>query len=118
MAQTRADRKRGLLGRSGLADGAALVIVPCCAIHTFGMHFAIDVVFVDAHGRVKKIVRDLPPWRMAAAGSARAVIELAAGSLLPDGVLSIGDRLYVELTAKEAPPPVNWEACMATAAGQ
>ena len=115
MAQTRVERKRGLLGRSGLAEGAALVIVPCCAIHTFGMHFAIDAVFVDAHGRVKKIVRDLPPWRMAASLSSRAVIEMAAGSLLPAGVLNVGDRLYVELNAQDVPPPVNWEASMATA---
>jgi hypothetical protein len=42
------------------------------------------------------------------------VIEMAAGSMVPEGVLSVGDRLYVELTAKEAPPPVNWESCMAT----
>lgn len=115
MAQTRVERKRGLLGRSGLAEGAALVIVPCFAIHTVGMQFAIDVVFVDAHGRVKKIVRDLPPWRMSASPSSRAVIEMAAGSLLPAGVLSVGDRVYVELGPKEAPPPVNWESCMATA---
>jgi hypothetical protein len=116
LAESRADRKRGLLGRGGLAEGSALVIVPCCAVHTIGMRFPIDVVFVDAHGRVKKIVRDMPPWRIAAAGSARAVIELAAGALLPDGVLAVGDRLYVSLSAKEAPPPVNWES-VSTAAG-
>jgi hypothetical protein len=116
MAETRATRKRGLLGRTGMPEGSALVIVPCCAVHTIGMRFDIDVVFVDAHGRVKKIVRNMPRWRMAAAFSARAVIEMPAGTLIPEDVLSVGDRLYVELTAKEAPPPVNWEACMATPA--
>lgn len=118
MAQTRRERKRGLLGRSGMAQGSALVIVPCGAVHTFGMQFAIDAVFVDAHGRVKKIVHDLQPWRMAACLSARAVIEMPAGTLAAEGALSVGDRLYVELTATEAPPPVNWESCMATASAR
>jgi uncharacterized membrane protein (UPF0127 family) len=113
MAETRGERKRGLLGRAAMAPGAALVIVPCCAIHTVGMRFSIDVVFVDAHGRVKKMVRNLPPWRMAACPSARAVVEMPAGSLVPDRTLSIGDRLYVELAPQDAPPPVTWESVSA-----
>lgn len=110
MAATREARNRGLLGRDGLPDGGALVLTPCCSIHTIGMRFPIDVVFVDAHGRVKKIVKDLRPWRMAVVPSARAVIEMPAGALTPEGALTLGDRLYVELSPKEAPPPVNWES--------
>jgi uncharacterized protein len=115
MAETRAQRKRGLLGRDGLPRGAALLIVPCCAVHTVGMRFAIDVVFVDAHGRVKKIVYNMPPWRIAAALSARAVIEMPAGALQPDSALSVGDRVYMELSPKEPPPSVKWDMCMAGA---
>jgi uncharacterized membrane protein (UPF0127 family) len=102
LANTRATRRRGLLGRSGLADGAALAITPCFAVHTVGMRFAIDVVFVDGTGIVKKIVRDLAPWRLAGSASARTVIEFAAGALLPEGVLSVGDRVAVEPTEGEA----------------
>ena len=96
MATTRAERRRGLLGRGGLADGSALMITPCFAVHTIGMHFAIDVVFVDGQGRVRKIVHGLRPGRIAGSASARSVIEFAAGALLPEGALAIGDRLYVE----------------------
>ncbi len=45
-------RRRGLLGRDGLAEGAALIIAPCQAIHTFRMRFPIDVVFADRQGLV------------------------------------------------------------------
>jgi uncharacterized membrane protein (UPF0127 family) len=94
LAVTRAERRRGLLGQDGLAASAALVLSPCWAIHTSFMRFPIDVVFVDRRGRAVRIVRDLPPWRIAMAPSAHATIELAAGSL-GSGDVTPGDELYL-----------------------
>ena len=94
VADTRAARNRGLLGRDRLDSGAALLISPCLAVHTAFMRFAIDVVFVDRNDCVVKMVRDLTPWRMAAAWRARRVIELPAGELHAHDV-RIGDRLYL-----------------------
>ena len=79
-------RRRGLLKRDFLADGSALVIAPTNAIHTFFMRFAIDVAFVAKDGRVLKLRRAMPPWRIAAAWGAFAVVELAAGALDRAGV--------------------------------
>jgi uncharacterized membrane protein (UPF0127 family) len=95
IAESRSARRRGLLGRAGLADGAALVLTPCCAVHTIGMRFPIDVVFVDSRGLVRKIVRALGPRKIAIAFGASAVVELAAHALSPAETLSIGDRLYL-----------------------
>lgn len=95
IAESRATRRRGLLGRAALADGAALVLLPCCAVHTVGMQFPIDVVFVDAGGLVRKIVRALGPRRIAIAFGASAVVELAAGARAAIEELAIGDRLYL-----------------------
>src|SRR5205814_6530592 len=95
VADTRSSRRRGLLGRDCLEASSALVISPCFAVHTAFMRFAIDVVFVDGDGRVVRIVRELPPWRMAASWRARRVIELAAGELRTRDV-RVGDRLYLE----------------------
>jgi uncharacterized membrane protein (UPF0127 family) len=81
LAATRAERRRGLLGRDHLAPSAALVLTPCWAIHTAFMRFPIDVVFVDKAGRTLRVVRDLAPWRLAAAPRAHAVVEFAGGSL-------------------------------------
>jgi len=98
LAVTSASRRRGLLGRDGLDPGAALIIAPCNSVHTFFMRFAIDVVYVDRAGRVRKIVRALRPWRISAAMFAYAVIEFGAGSLDGRDVVR-GDRLYLEVPA-------------------
>jgi len=74
-------RNRGLLGRSGIADGAVMIIAPCNAIHTFFMRFTIDIVFVDRQGRVLKLFSSVRPWRIRLALGAFAVLELAAGSI-------------------------------------
>ena len=94
IAATRTSRRRGLLGRDRLDEASAMVLAPCAAVHTVGMRFAIDVVFVDRQGYAVKVVRDLRPWRLALAPRARAVIEMAAGSLRWGQVLP-GDRLYL-----------------------
>ena len=59
------------------------------------MRFAIDVAFVAKDGRVLKVRRAMPPWRMAAAWGGFAVVELAAGALDGAGV-EPGDRLRVD----------------------
>ena len=94
IADTRARRRRGLLGRSSLPAGSALILTPCHAIHTFGMQFAIDVAFVDSDGRIRKVVRQLPPWRVAAALRASTTIEFPAGALEAQAV-GVGDRLWL-----------------------
>jgi uncharacterized membrane protein (UPF0127 family) len=76
-----ASRRRGLLHRDVFADGSALIIAPCSAVHTFFMRFAIDVAFVSRGGRVLKLRPDMRPWRIAAAWRAFAVIELPVGAL-------------------------------------
>ena len=73
-------RNRGLLGRTGMDDGSALILAPCSSIHTFFMRFAIDVLFVKKDGRVVKTYSDLPAWRIAFALGAFAAIELPAGA--------------------------------------
>jgi len=94
LATTRRTRRRGLLGRDSLDASTALMLEPCAAVHTAFMRFPIDLVFVDHDGCAVKIVKDLPPWRIALSTEAYAVIEMAAGSLR--GLdLSIGDRLYI-----------------------
>jgi uncharacterized protein len=72
-------RKKGLLGRESIADDYALILAPCSAVHTFSMHFPIDVVFVSRDGTATKTSRSVKPWRVAGSVGAHAVIEAAAG---------------------------------------
>ena len=94
VARTRAERRRGLLGRTSLADESALVLEPCYAIHTFAMRFSIDVAFMDKQGNVRKTVHRLRPWRVAVAPGAATTIEFAAGQLDAHAV-RVGDELRV-----------------------
>ena len=73
------DRKRGLLGRDGLAPGQALIIAPTNLVHTFAMRFPIDIIFAAKDGRVIKVSRGVPRRRIAGAFGGFAVVELAAG---------------------------------------
>jgi len=72
-------RRTGLLKHERLEPGEGLWIAPCEAVHTFGMKFPIDVLFLDRKKRVRKIRAAMPPWRIAACFFARSVLELPAG---------------------------------------
>lgn len=89
-------RRRGLLGRQALAPDAVLAIAPSNAIHTFGMQFSIDVLFVGRDGRVMKRALDMKARRISAALRAFAVLEFTAGH---PGVARtrVGDQLAVEI---------------------
>ena len=94
VAETRKARRRGLLGRDGLAEDTALMLVPCAAVHTAFMQFPIDLVFIDGDGYAVKTASRVRPWRIAVELRARAVIELPAGRLDQCDVQP-GDRLYL-----------------------
>jgi hypothetical protein len=91
-ADSSAMRTKGLLSRTGLEAGSGLWIVPCEAIHTFFMKFAIDVVFIDKKKRVRKTVPGLRPWRIAACLPAYSVLELPVGVIRSTGTMP-GDQL-------------------------
>ena len=74
------ERMRGLLGRQGLAPGTGMLLSPCGSVHTAGMRFVIDVVYLDNGGRVVYIVKGLQPWRMSFGGwRAHAALEMQSG---------------------------------------
>lgn len=74
-------RNKGLLGREGLAAGEGLWIVPCESVHTFFMHFPIDLVYLDRKHRIKKVRSAVGAWRLSACLSAHSVLELPAGTI-------------------------------------
>ena len=72
----------GLLGRRRFPADTGLWLEPCNSIHTMGMQFAIDVLFLDASGYLLRAVRDLKPWRICwPVWRARVVVEIPAGSI-------------------------------------
>ena len=88
-------RARGLLGRPGLPSAHALWLAPCRAIHTIGMRFAIDIVFLDRRSAVVAVCASVPPWRLVWGGwHARGALEFAAGECARLGVRR-GDTLQM-----------------------
>ena len=88
-------RNRGLLGRESLDPREALVLAPCSSIHMFFMRFAIDVLFVNRDGVVRRTTFGIRPWRLAFSPGAFAAIETAAGVARESGTVA-GDRLVIE----------------------
>jgi uncharacterized membrane protein (UPF0127 family) len=91
-ADTSATRNRGLLKHTHLNPGEGLWIVPCEGVHTFFMKFALDLVYVDRAKKVKKVVRNVPPWRMSFCITAHSIIELPVGTIDETGTAP-GDQL-------------------------
>ena len=69
-------RLRGLAFRD---EGGPLLIPRCRSVHTFGMRFSLDLVWLDARGRVIRVDRAVPPRRLRSCRRARAVLEVPAG---------------------------------------
>lgn len=91
-----ATRRKGLLGRSSLAEGHALVIAPCNSIHTFFMRFPLDAAFVARDGAIVSLSHAVAPWRIRLALRAFAVIELPAGTLASFDT-RVGDALRLDV---------------------
>ncbi len=99
VADSRASRRKGLLGRDHL-DGA-IVLSPCRWVHTMGMQFPVDVAFLDSEGTVVKTMQmrrqriGVPVWR------ARIIVEAEAGAFSRWG-LRVGDVVHVRTDDEHA----------------
>ena len=87
-------RNVGLLKHRSFPQGAAMLIAPTNAVHTFFMRFPIDIAFVNREGTVIKVCHSVRPWRIAAALRAYGVIEFPAGTLAA-AETAVGDLLAV-----------------------
>lgn len=92
VAGDRRSRARGLAGLQQLAPHHALLLEPCRSVHTIGMRFALDLLWLDARGALVRIDRDVAPRRLRGCRAARAVLECNAGE---------GER-YAALVAADA----------------
>ena len=89
------ERLIGLLGRASLPAGEALVFPQCWSIHTIGMRFPIDVIFIDRAWRVAVLKPAVPPGRMIwPVHAAWGVIEMAAGAIQACELI-VGDQLHL-----------------------
>ena len=92
VADTFYTRLIGLLRDKTLEYGDGLWIKPCNSIHSIGMKFKFDAIFLDKNLRVVHLVREMKPWRISKmVFSAHSVLELPAG-LISQTVTELGDQ--------------------------
>jgi uncharacterized protein len=94
-------RLRALSRERSLPTRAGLLLTPARGIHTLGMRFAVDVVFLTPQMRVIGLAPCVQPWRvlLAPRGTGR-VLELAAGQIAATG-LKPGAFIVVESNQSE-----------------
>jgi len=95
VADTSQKRRTGLLKHTCLPAGEGLFISPCEAIHTFGMNFPIDVLFLDKKRKVLKVRPAMVRRRISVCLVADGVLELPAGMAASTGTVR-GDQLEFE----------------------
>jgi uncharacterized membrane protein (UPF0127 family) len=95
VADTSERRRTGLLKHTGLGAGEGLWIVPCEGVHTFGMKFAIDVIYVNRKKQVVKIRPNMVQRRISLCLTAHSVVELPVGVIESTGTRP-GDELAFE----------------------
>ncbi len=78
-ARSHASRRRGLSRLDALDPGQGLHIPQCPSVHTFGMRFALDLIWLRGDGSVARVDRDVAPRRMRLCVRARSVVECNAG---------------------------------------
>jgi len=79
VAGDRRARRRGLARLDALPAGQALLFERCRSVHTLGMRFALDLLWLGADGSLVRLDHGVGPRRLRTCLRARAVVEVAAG---------------------------------------
>ena len=82
----------GLLNDKTLEYGDGLWIKHCNSIHSIGMRFKFDAIFLDKNLRAVHLVREMKPWRISRiVFSAHSVLEVPAG-MIHQSATELGDQ--------------------------
>ncbi len=85
-------RMKGLMFSKKIPFGDGILIKKCNSIHTFFMNYPIDIIFLGKDFSIKKVIRNIPPWRATKIYfNSYQVLELM-GNTLPEN-MKTGDQL-------------------------
>ena len=80
IATSHRSRRRGLAGRKVVADSSLALLLPRTrSVHTVGMAFDLDLIWLDSTGTVVRVDLSAPPVRIRTCLRAVHVIETPAG---------------------------------------
>ena len=92
-------RLKGLLGTaaSRFHEGKGLWIVPSHGVHTLGMRYAIDVVYIGEDHKVVRVEENVRPWRVTAISlEAETVLELPRHTVARTRT-EVGDEIEIRM---------------------
>jgi uncharacterized membrane protein (UPF0127 family) len=94
-ADTVLSRLRGLLGKTRLRSGEGLWVQPSQGVHTIGLLFPIDVIYLDADNRVLLTVENLATFRISPVKSrCRSVLQFPTRTVSASGTQA-GDQILI-----------------------
>lgn len=93
VAHNMIERLRGLMASKPLRNGEGLLIPHCQGIHTFGMGYHIDAIYLDKENKTIFLYEGIAPHKFGKiCFKAQAVLELPVGSIALSGT-QLGDAL-------------------------
>ncbi len=110
VAESPDSRRRGLLGRMNFTPGDGLWISPCDSIHTFGMQFPIDVLFLGPGSEVLDTVPNMAPGGSVVRDGAASVLELPAGTV--DATMTAAGDVLVFAALENPAQGVSVPGCL------
>jgi uncharacterized membrane protein (UPF0127 family) len=94
-ADTTFGRLKGLIGRLKLRVDEGLWVVPSCGIHTFGVLFPLDLIYLDESHKVIHLIEHFPSFRIAPLRTqATSVLELPTHTIYSSQTQP-GDKLLI-----------------------
>ncbi|MBS1820561.1 MAG: DUF192 domain-containing protein [Acidobacteria bacterium] len=88
-------RLKGLIGKFKLRSDEGLWVVPSQGVHTFGLFFPLDLIYLDEKYNVIHLVEYLPSFRVGPfKAHAESVLELPTHTIYSSHT-QIGDRLVI-----------------------
>ena len=95
VADTLPMRLKGLLGRIRLKPDDGIWLIPSRGIHTIGMLFAIDLVYLDAENRVIHLIENLGPFRISPLRiRCDSILELSSRTIYSSNT-RVGDEILI-----------------------
>lgn len=94
-ADTTFARLKGLIGRLRLRVDEGLWVVPSCGVHTVGVLFPLDLIYLDDNHRVIHILEHFPRFRIAPLRiEAASVLELPPHTIYSSQT-QVGDQMLI-----------------------
>lgn len=94
-ADTTFARLKGLIGRFKLRSDEGLWVVPSSGVHTFGVLFPLDLIYLDSDHRVIHAIEYFPSFRIAPLRTkATSVLELPIHTIYSSQTQP-GDQLVI-----------------------